>query len=138
MVDGTISVQTDGVAVLSYTDPSPLTSGGISFESFEAELPIDDVEVYVPASMTAPQGLVWVRTGGPLGGLGYDIRMHPDDPDLMYVTDAFAGVFRSTDGGETWTPINDGITTRSGESGGACQWAGLAAQCSFVGARRSG
>jgi hypothetical protein len=22
----------------------------------------------------------WVRTGGPLGGLGYDARMRPDDP----------------------------------------------------------
>jgi hypothetical protein len=32
--------------------------------------------------------------------------MRPDDPDIMYVTDAFAGVFRSTDGGQNWTPIN--------------------------------
>jgi len=61
----------------------------------------------------------WVRTGGPLGGLGYDVRMRPDDPDVMFVTDAWAGVFRSEDGGSTWHPVNEGITTRAGPSGDA-------------------
>ena len=60
--------------------------------------------------------LTWVRTGGPLGGLGYDIRMRPDNPDIMYVTDAYAGVHMSTDGGQTWFPSNEGITTRDGSS----------------------
>ncbi len=55
-----------------------------------------------------------MRTGGPLGGLGYDIRMRPDNPDIMFVTDAKAGVFKSTDGGRTWVPKNNGITTRLG------------------------
>ncbi|MCJ7726815.1 MAG: hypothetical protein MUP76_10565, partial [Acidimicrobiia bacterium] len=59
----------------------------------------------------------WVRTGGPLGGLGYDVRMSPDDPDLMYVTDAWAGVFRSEDGGATWIPSSQGIMARTGPSG---------------------
>jgi photosystem II stability/assembly factor-like uncharacterized protein len=61
----------------------------------------------------------WVRTGGPPGGLGYDVRMRPDDPDVMFVTDAWAGVFRSDDGAETWHPVNEGITTRAGPSGDA-------------------
>ncbi len=70
-----------------------------------------------PATGTAappPQSskLAWVRTGGPLGGLGYDIRMRPDNPDIMYVTDAKSGVFKSTDGGKTWIPKNTGITAR--------------------------
>ena len=54
--------------------------------------------------------LEWVRTGGPLGGLGYDVLMRPGDPDTMLVTDAFAGVFLSTDGGTSWAPSSDGIT----------------------------
>ncbi len=58
----------------------------------------------------------WIWLGGPTGGLGYDIRMHPDDPDIMYVTDALAGVFTSEDGGASWSPVNQGITARSGES----------------------
>lgn len=67
----------------------------------------------------AQQELTWVRTGGPLGGLGYDVRMRPDNPELMYVSDAWAGVHLSTDGGQTWFPSNEGITTRTGESGDA-------------------
>lgn len=60
-----------------------------------------------------------MRTGGPIGGMGYDIRMRPDNPDVMYVTDAVAGVHTSTDGGRTWLPVNEGIRTRSGPSGDA-------------------
>ncbi|MBM3153209.1 MAG: hypothetical protein FJZ96_13570, partial [Chloroflexi bacterium] len=59
----------------------------------------------------------WVRLGGPLGGMGYDIRMSPDNPDIMYVTDANAGVHKSIDGGQIWVPINDGIDLRTGTSG---------------------
>ena len=61
--------------------------------------------------------LTWVNTGGPLGGLGYDVRMRPDNPDIMFVTDAKAGVFKSTDGGQNWYPSNNGITARTGETG---------------------
>ena len=50
------------------------------------------------AQLPAGELGVWVRTGGPPGGLGYDIRMQPDNPDIMYVTDANAGVHKSTDG----------------------------------------
>jgi hypothetical protein len=61
----------------------------------------------------------WVRTGGPLGGLGYDIRVRPDNPDVMYVTDAWSGVHMSSDGGQTWMNVNDGIDARTGPSGDA-------------------
>lgn len=64
-------------------------------------------------------GQTWVRLGGPLGGLGYDVRMRPDNPDVMYVTDAWAGVHISTDGGRTWVNANDGIDLRTGPSGDA-------------------
>lgn len=63
--------------------------------------------------------LTWERLGGPLGGLGYDIRMDPRNPDVMYVSDAWAGVFKSTDGGTTWFPSSEGITSRVGDSGDA-------------------
>jgi photosystem II stability/assembly factor-like uncharacterized protein len=61
----------------------------------------------------------WVRTGGPMGGRGYDIRMRPDNPDVLYVTDQFAGIHKSIDGGQTWFPINEGIDARAGSSGDA-------------------
>jgi len=59
---------------------------------------------------------VWERTGGPLGGLGYDIRVNfsPQLQNEWYVTDAWAGLHISTDFGLTWFPSNEGITTRVG------------------------
>jgi photosystem II stability/assembly factor-like uncharacterized protein len=69
------------------------------------------------SAASPPSGLTWVRCGGPIGGMGYDIRMRPDNPDIMLVTDSLAGIFRSTDGGMTWQPSNTGITQRSGTSG---------------------
>jgi acetyl esterase/lipase len=60
----------------------------------------------------AYQAQTWVRLGGPPGGLGYDIRMQPDNPDIMYVTDAHAGIHKSTDGGKTWFAANTGIVAQ--------------------------
>lgn len=75
---------------------------------------------YSPNFSPSPlKELEWVRTGGPPGGLGYDIRMRPDNPNIMYVTDAYAGVHRSTNSGQSWTPINEGIEARTGPSGDA-------------------
>ena len=125
----------DGQLEWEYIDPDPLLNGAFAFETIEElEAVIDDIVVYgagigpstapppsEPAETTGAPGQagVWVRTGGPLGGLGYDIRVRPDNPDVMLVTDAWAGVFKSTDGGRTWSPSNNGIVTRVGETGDA-------------------
>ncbi len=59
----------------------------------------------------------WVRLGGPPGGVGYDIRRNPDDPNIMYVTDSSAGIHKSTDRGQSWELINEGIDLTTGTSG---------------------
>jgi len=107
----------DGELEWEFTDPNPLNEGTLAFETLEeSAVYIDDIQVFGQAPDTSE---AWVRTGGPLGGLGYDVRMRPDNPDIMYVTDAWAGVFISTDSGKTWHPSNQGINTRTGESGDA-------------------
>jgi photosystem II stability/assembly factor-like uncharacterized protein len=107
----------DGVLELEYTDPDPLERGGFAFETLDDSVAyIDDIRVFGQSADTSQS---WIRTGGPLGGLGYDVRMRPDNPDVMYVTDAWAGVFISSDGGKTWHPSSQGITTRAGASGDA-------------------
>ena len=58
--------------------------------------------------------LNWIRTGGPLGGLGYDVRIRPDNPDIMYVTDAFAGVFKSADGDKTGHRLTRALLPEAG------------------------
>jgi photosystem II stability/assembly factor-like uncharacterized protein len=115
-----ITISVDGKRRMAYTDPEPIPSGGFSFESLEdSPVWVDDIEVWGKpiSSMIDLNSLNWVYTGGPLGGLGYDVRMRPDNLDIMFVTDAFAGAFKSTDSGKTWFPANEGITTRIGESG---------------------
>jgi len=52
----------------------------------------------------------WIRTGGPNGGIGYDIRIHPEDKNMMFVTDNPSGVNKSFDGGKTWEQRNQGIS----------------------------
>lgn len=47
------------------------------------------------------------------------MRMRQDNPDRMYVTDAWSGVNLSNDGGKTWTASNQGITSNGGPSGDA-------------------
>jgi len=59
----------------------------------------------------------WVRLGGPPGGVGYDIRMNPIDPDIMFVTDSGAGIHKSTDRGRSWFTVNEGVDLRAGFSG---------------------
>lgn len=58
----------------------------------------------------------WIKTGGPLGGLGYNVRIHPANKNIMFVTDAFSGAHRTTNGGQSWQDANTGITTRVGQS----------------------
>lgn len=112
-----VQVYVDGVLRIDYTDAEPLLTGSIAFETLDdSHVHIDDVMVIGPAP---PKGFTWIRTGGPLGGLGYDVRMRPDNLDILFVTDAFSGVHKSTDGGKTWVSVNNGITTRTGSSGDA-------------------
>jgi len=61
----------------------------------------------------------WVRLGGPPGGIGYDIKVNPDNPDIMYVTDVSAGIHKSEDGGLNWMNFNQGIDVHTGASGDA-------------------
>ncbi|MBT3223371.1 MAG: hypothetical protein HN348_30230, partial [Proteobacteria bacterium] len=88
--------------------------GGSTNED-NADTDTDDTDVVDVVPPDDPIG-EWTWLGGPTGGLGYDIRVHPQNHDIMYVTDALAGAFKSEDGGQNWFPINKGITARSGES----------------------
>ncbi|PWB55677.1 MAG: hypothetical protein C3F13_03095 [Anaerolineales bacterium] len=129
----TVSFYVDGAEEMKYSDAEPLLGGSFAFETLDdSEVYVDDINVtlfstptIVPSQATeeiqspSSEQLTWVWTGGPLGGLGYDIRMRPDDPDHLFVTDAWAGVFVSTDGGLSWFPTNQGITTRTGPTGDA-------------------
>jgi photosystem II stability/assembly factor-like uncharacterized protein len=142
VTDGTHQVALNGSTLLTATDPDPLPEGGIGFRvegtaagefddlvltgEGEAPPPLEPTPISepsppveaptTPAAITEAE-LTWVRTGGPPGGLGYDIRYNFDDPNIWYVTDNFAGVHVSTDNGLTWQPSNTGIPPQLGPTG---------------------
>lgn len=132
---GKLLISIQGLGTLSFEETNPLLSGGLAFETLgELTAEVDQVtltpleagdtqsadtttEVVTSTSGSpAYQNKTWIYTGGPIGGLGYDIRMDPRNPEVMYVTDAWAGAFKSIDGGQNWFPINSGITARVGPS----------------------
>jgi hypothetical protein len=44
----------------------------------------------------------------PVSGRTVAIAIHPTNPNIVYVGGAQAGIYRSLNGGQTWTPIFDG------------------------------
>jgi uncharacterized protein (TIGR03437 family) len=113
-IGANIKVYVDDVLKIDYTDPAPVLLGGVGLGMASgSEVRVDDVEVSGPA----PSGPVWVRTGGPPGANPGEVRMRPDNPDVMYLADNFTGVSRSVDGGKTWFAFNRGIAMRAGLSG---------------------
>jgi photosystem II stability/assembly factor-like uncharacterized protein len=115
MESNTFKLYLDGELLMNYTDrTNPISAGAIAFECLDDSiLCIDNVDV---TGVYVTQRADWERTGGPLGGLGYDVRIDPENKAIMFVTDNPSGVNKSVNGGETWTQANAGITTRTGSS----------------------
>lgn len=115
-----LRVYVNGTPRLIYQDSfgDALWSGSIGLEVVGSGTPharFDDVSV---VGVATPVN-TWVKTGGPIGGLGYDVRYGSSDRRILYVTDNYSGVNKSTDGGKTWFATNRGITARFGSSGDA-------------------
>jgi photosystem II stability/assembly factor-like uncharacterized protein len=67
--------------------------GGVTWQAVESLLTHDTREQWHPGA----------------GGMCcHSIQLDPDEPSRMYVGISAAGVFRSEDGGESWTPANQG------------------------------
>jgi len=114
--DANIQISINDSLEINYSDSdSPFTFGKVSIESVtNNQINLDNMSIKGDKLI---QSTEWVKTGGPSGGLGYDVRFHPTNPDIMFVTDNPSGVNKSYDGGKTWAQRNDGINTRAGETG---------------------
>jgi len=114
---GVHTITLDNQTVLTVTDSDPLPAGGLLLRADGGAMgEFDDLALTVGSEVRPPayEAGAWVRMGGPPGGLGYDIRMRPDNPDIMYVTDAFSGIHKSVDGGHTWFDISEDIVRLHG------------------------
>ncbi len=114
--ENNIKIYLDEALVIDYMDQDmPINMGIFSLETHDnTVVHVSDVRVNGTKMV---QRAEWEKKGGPSGGLGYDVRIQPDNKNTMFVTDDPSGVNKSYDGGETWVQRNDGITTRSGASG---------------------
>ena len=54
-------------------------------------------------------GKVWIRQG-PEGGIINALAIGPQSPATVYAGTQSGGVFKSTDGGTTWSAVNVGLT----------------------------
>jgi hypothetical protein len=67
---------------------------------------------------TCNEGLARVPTGQPYPEVGYCIHkmaLDPGNPDILYMQE-HCGVFKSENGGDSWYPIEEGLTMREGDS----------------------
>jgi photosystem II stability/assembly factor-like uncharacterized protein len=48
---------------------------------------------------------------GPDGGTVTGLAIHPDNPAVLYAGTDAAGVFKTTDGGASWSAVNTGLTS---------------------------
>ena len=115
-----IKIYLDSTLRASYSDDQyPLRAGRVNLEAlwdntFTSKVYFDEVKI---VGLKSVQDQPWSKIGGPLGGLGYDIRIHPNDPQIMFVTDNPSGVQISRNGGTSWKSTRKGITAQCGASG---------------------
>ena len=115
--NGQIKIFFNDLLKIEFNDPDPFLFGKIAFENSDnGHVQIDDVSVKGDTSLKLPHDITWIKLNGPRGGTGYDIDIHPENPEIIYVSDAAAGIHKSIDGGKSWFPINNGITVRDGST----------------------
>jgi hypothetical protein len=77
-VQGSIKIYENGDLMLEYNDDAPLLHGRISLEvPNSSHVHFDDVMVVGALPPAPPLGYIWRKTGGPSGGLGYDVALTP-------------------------------------------------------------
>ena len=106
-----IKLYIDNELVFNIIDNEPLLSGELGI-STPTTAYFDNISVETDR-LIPKQDFPWISTGGPIGGMGYDIRIHPVNHNIMFTTDVWKGVFKSYDGGKTWHARNKGIDFRN-------------------------
>lgn len=110
----------DNENIISYKNNTGTNiNAKLAFECLDdAQIQIDDL-IIKREQIVYNQDAKWVKTGGPLGGIGYDVRVDPNDANIIYVTDNWAGIHKSYDGGRTWLQKINGIYSRTGSTNDA-------------------
>lgn len=68
--------------------------------------------------LARPVNLTWEPVAGPAGSYVWAVAVDPTAPGTLYAGLNAGGVYKSTDGGQTWQPKNDGLQSLEGERTG--------------------
>lgn len=60
---------------------------------------------------SANGGDTWKKSDSTVDGKGVCLAVDPHDPQKLYLGSRYSGMYRSTDQGSNWQPINDGLPT---------------------------
>ncbi|WP_445665563.1 VPS10 domain-containing protein [Fodinibius sp. AD559] len=105
--DGQIKAGSIGSIEVSQSDPNVIYVGTGS------DAPRGNISAGIGIYKTTDGGKTWKHAGLREGGQIGEIRVHPDNPDLVYAAvlgnifgpNEQRGVFRSEDGGKTWEKV---------------------------------
>ncbi len=105
--DGQIKAGSIGSIEVSQSDPNVIYVGTGS------DAPRGNISAGIGIYKTTDGGKTWAHVGLRDGGQIGEIRVHPENPDLVYAAvlgnifgpNEQRGVFRSEDGGETWEKV---------------------------------
>ncbi|MHA2210534.1 MAG: WD40/YVTN/BNR-like repeat-containing protein, partial [Candidatus Thorarchaeota archaeon] len=76
----------------------------VSISVFLLVLPFISLAMILPSSVAQVDEMPpWVRTNGPYGGLMNCIEIDPTNPSVMYAAGGGRVIYRSTNGGTSWT-----------------------------------
>jgi photosystem II stability/assembly factor-like uncharacterized protein len=117
---GVLYVGTDGHGVYRIHDDEGHNSyklvGGLSLYDAHVNTVLvgPDSRVYALADegLFVTDGSIWQRL--PLPELAVSLAVAPDDPQTLYAGCVSTGAYRTTDGGQTWEPIRNGLEMISG------------------------
>jgi photosystem II stability/assembly factor-like uncharacterized protein len=113
-------VHTHGLAVAP-SDPDVVYTGTISHPSVFEQYSLAGAHIF--RSTDGGDSFVEVDSGFPTNTHTSinAIVIHPTDPDVVYVmTSSYEsvlsiGIYRTTDGGNSWSPVNDGLDLRTND-----------------------
>ncbi|NIO69572.1 MAG: hypothetical protein GTN71_11215, partial [Anaerolineae bacterium] len=117
---GVLYVGTDGHGVYRINDDDGRNSyklvGGLSLYDAHVNSVVvgPDSRLYALTSdgLFVTDGDTWQKLSLP--ELAVSLAVAPDNPQTLYAGCVSTGIYRTTDGGQTWEPINNGLETIPG------------------------
>jgi uncharacterized protein (TIGR03437 family) len=107
------SVSASGAAIAVDSTGAAYVAGSTSSVDFPVVQPIQSSPGARPLWKSTDSGATW----GPLDALPFAVPQmlvtDPNTPNTVYAASTDLGVFKSTDGGASWTAANNGIATPS-------------------------